>query len=162
MELVANKHRPYITAFLFFTTVPFATFGGLLARTFASHTAAGWRWNYYLNLIVNSIAAILFFICYHPPSHKELDRTKSLGKKLKEIDYIGVLLFSGGLTSFILGLSWGGGLHPVNPSCPHSAKNNSLTESSGTPSPSSSPSSLASSFSSLSASTKPTCPSQTP
>ncbi|KAH6681599.1 siderophore iron transporter [Halenospora varia] len=114
MELVANKHRPYITAFLFFTTVPFATFGGLLARTFASHTAAGWRWNYYLNLIVNSIAAILFFICYHPPSHKELDRTKSLGKKLKEIDYIGVLLFSGGLTSFILGLSWGGGLHPWN------------------------------------------------
>lgn len=33
-------------------------------------------------------------------------------QELKELDWVGIVLYSGGLTSFILGLSWGGGLHP--------------------------------------------------
>lgn len=35
-----------------------------------------------------------------------------LTSKLRRIDFIGTLLFVGGTTSFLLGLSWGGVLHP--------------------------------------------------
>ena len=31
---------------------------------------------------------------------------------LKDLDWGGIVLYSGGLTSFILALSWGGGLYP--------------------------------------------------
>lgn len=112
MELVANKHRPLITAFLFLTTVPFAAFGAVIARALAGYTALGWRWNYYLNLITQAIAVTLFFFCYHPPSYQMLHEGKSIRKQLAELDYGGITLFVGGLVSLVLGLSWGGGLFP--------------------------------------------------
>lgn len=112
MELVANKHRPAITALLFMTTVPFAAFGAVIARALASRTELGWRWNYYLNLITQVIAVILFLICYHPPSYSQLHQGKSMRKQLAELDWVGIFLFIGGLVSFVLGLSWGGGLYP--------------------------------------------------
>lgn len=31
---------------------------------------------------------------------------------LRDLDWGGIVLYSGGLTSFVLGLSWGGGLYP--------------------------------------------------
>lgn len=68
--------------------------------------------NYYLNLITNSIALALFYICYHPPTHAQLHEGRSMKQDLKDLDWVGIVLFSGGLTSFVLGLSWGGGLHP--------------------------------------------------
>lgn len=112
MELVANKHRPAITAFLFLTTVPFAAFGAVIARALAGYTALGWRWNYYLNLITQAIAVTLFFFCYHPPSYAQLHQGKSIRKQLAELDFGGITLFVGGLVSLVLGLSWGGGLYP--------------------------------------------------
>jgi hypothetical protein len=112
MELVANKHRPAITAFLFMTTVPFAAFGAVIARALAGYTKLAWRWNYHLNLITQAIAVVLFYFCYHPPSYSQLHEGKSIRKQLAELDFGGIFLFVGGLVSLILGLSWGGGLHP--------------------------------------------------
>lgn len=114
MELVANKHRGIMTAFLFLTTCPLAAFGPLIARCLAAYTALGWRWNYYLNLISNAISAILFFICYHPPSYSMLHEGRSIYKELRELDWVGIFLFTSGLVSLVLGISWGGGLFPWN------------------------------------------------
>ncbi|KAF2713313.1 fungal trichothecene efflux pump [Pleomassaria siparia CBS 279.74] len=112
MELVANKHRPAITALLFLTTVPFAAFGAVIARALAGYTALSWRWNYILNIITQAIAVVLFFLCYHPPSYSQLHQGKSMRKQLAELDFGGIFLFVGGLVSLVLGLSWGGGLYP--------------------------------------------------
>ncbi|KAF2025805.1 putative siderophore iron transporter [Setomelanomma holmii] len=111
MELVAKKHRPAITAFLFMTTVPFAAFGAVIARALAGYTELSWRWNYHLNLITQAIAVVLFFFCYHPPSYAQLHEGKSITKQLVELDFGGITLFVGGLVSLVLGLSWGGGLY---------------------------------------------------
>jgi hypothetical protein len=35
-----------------------------------------------------------------------------LAKKLGQVDWVGAVLFVGGLTSFLVGLSWGGVQHP--------------------------------------------------
>jgi MFS family permease len=114
MELIANKHRPFFVAFLFMSTFPFAAFGPVIARAFVRDTALQWRWNYYLNLIVNAIAGVLFYVCYHPPSYKMLHEGKTVTQELKQLDYGGIVLFSGGLTSLILGISWGGGKYAWN------------------------------------------------
>lgn len=112
MEIVANKHRAILTGFLFLTTCPLAAFGPLIARALAAYTALGWRWNYYLNLITNVISVLLFYVCYHPPSHKQLHEGRSMRQDLRDLDWGGIVLYSGGLTSFVLALSWGGGLYP--------------------------------------------------
>ncbi|KAF2178609.1 fungal trichothecene efflux pump [Zopfia rhizophila CBS 207.26] len=112
MELVANKHRAILTGALFLSTCPLAAFGPLIARCLAAYTALSWRWNYHLNLITNAIAGILFLVCYHPPSHSQLHEGRSLRQELRELDWAGITLFTGGLTAFVLGLSWGGGLYP--------------------------------------------------
>ncbi|KAF2474847.1 fungal trichothecene efflux pump [Lindgomyces ingoldianus] len=112
MELVANKHRAVLTGLLFLSTCPLAAFGPLIARCLASYTALMWRWNYILNCISNSISGILFFICYYPPTHGQLHEGRTMKQDLRDLDWGGIILFSGGLTSFVLGLSWGGGLHP--------------------------------------------------
>ncbi|KAF2499906.1 fungal trichothecene efflux pump [Lophium mytilinum] len=112
MELVANKHRGIVTGLLFLTTCPLAAFGPLIARCLAQYTALSWRWNYWLNLITCSMSGILFFICYHPPTHKQLHEDTSMAKQLRQLDWGGIVLFASGLTSFVLGLSWGGGLYP--------------------------------------------------
>ncbi|PGH10485.1 hypothetical protein AJ80_07528 [Polytolypa hystricis UAMH7299] len=112
MELVANKHRPLVVGLLFMSTFPFAAFGPVIARSFVTSTALSWRWNYYLNLIVNVLSAVLFYVCYKPPSYKMLHVGKSMSEQLRQLDYGGIVLYSGGLTSLILGLSWGGGLYP--------------------------------------------------
>jgi hypothetical protein len=37
---------------------------------------------------------------------------KSKIELLKGFDWIGLLVYTGGLTSFLIGLSWGGSIHP--------------------------------------------------
>jgi hypothetical protein len=58
--------------------------------------------------------AIGLFIFYHPPTfeevHKRDDRSK--WQEFKDLHFLGVLLFTGGITVLLLGISWGGISYP--------------------------------------------------
>ena len=43
-ELVPNKHRPLWVVCIFFSSFQVAAFGPVIAQTFVTNTAAGWRW----------------------------------------------------------------------------------------------------------------------
>jgi hypothetical protein len=45
---------------------------------------------------------------YWPPPRPQYDFEKSRWQEIKEIDYIGFLLYTGGLTIFLIGLTWAG------------------------------------------------------
>lgn len=45
---------------------------------------------------------------YFPPSRPQGDYEKSRWQEVKEIDYVGILLYTGGLTTFLIGLTWAG------------------------------------------------------
>ena len=112
-ELVSNKNRGPINAFVLFTSVPFAVFGPPVARAFYENTGLQWRWSYILGVIVNAIAVILYFFFYHPPTYEMLHvGGKSRIKQLKTLDWLGILLFTAGLTVFLIGLNWGGSSYP--------------------------------------------------
>ncbi|KAF2651220.1 fungal trichothecene efflux pump [Lophiostoma macrostomum CBS 122681] len=111
-ELVKNKHRPIVMSFIFATSAPIATFGPQIARAFVRHPDLGWRWTYYLNIIVVGLAVILLILCYHPPSFHMLHEHKSKKQQVKELDYPGIFLWTAGLVLFLMGISWGGGLYP--------------------------------------------------
>ncbi|KAL5454836.1 hypothetical protein PMIN07_007380 [Paraphaeosphaeria minitans] len=99
-------------SFIFATSAPIATFGPKIARAFVQNPSLGWRWTYYLNIIVVSVAIILLFFCYHPPNFELLHEHKSKKQQMKELDYLGMFLWTAGLVIFLMGISWGGGIYP--------------------------------------------------
>ncbi len=70
---------------------------------------ATWRWVYYICIIYAalSLAGTAFFY-FPPPRPRPGDVSKSRLQELLELDFVGILLYAGGLTSILLGLSWGG------------------------------------------------------
>lgn len=52
-ELVPVRHRFVINGLINAVNIPVGVFGPVIARSFYLHTAAGWRWNYYLCIILS-------------------------------------------------------------------------------------------------------------
>ncbi|KAK7191532.1 hypothetical protein DPSP01_011049 [Paraphaeosphaeria sporulosa] len=112
-ELVPNKHRGPIVTLVFVSSLPFAVFGPIIARTFILKTAAGWRWSYYLGIILSGITIILYQFLYHPPTYDQLHVSgKTKWQQFKELDFVGIFLFIAGTVLFLIGLSWGGTTYP--------------------------------------------------
>ncbi|RAK84021.1 putative transporter [Aspergillus costaricaensis CBS 115574] len=76
-----------------------------------------WRWIFYINVPI--AGASLFLI---PSSLKAHSSTPApLKAKLRSIDYSGVVLFVASMTSFLIGVTWGGVIYPwrsVQTFCP--------------------------------------------
>ena len=110
-ELVPNKQRGPIVTFVFLSSLPFAVFGGVIARSFILYTAAGWRWSYYIGIILSGITLVLYQLLYHPPTFKQLHVGKTRWQQTKKLDFVGILLFVIGWVLFLIGLSWAGGTY---------------------------------------------------
>ncbi|OAG36933.1 copper-translocating P-type ATPase [Fonsecaea monophora] len=110
-ELVPMKHRFLVTGLFYFFAIPCAVFGPAISYAFIEHTSAGWRWIYYMLIITNGVATTLWAIFYHPPTFVMITR-KTKWQMVKDFDYIGFALSIGGILVFLMGLSWGGSVHP--------------------------------------------------
>ncbi|KAH8649279.1 trichothecene efflux pump [Xylariales sp. PMI_506] len=112
-ELVPNSLRGPISSLAYLGSLPFAVFGPIIARTLINTTASGWRWSYYLGIIISGITLILYYLFYHPPTYEQLHMNgKSRWQQVKELDYIGIFLFIAGCVLLLVGLSWGGTIYP--------------------------------------------------
>lgn len=110
-ELIPQKHRFFATGLMYFFAIPCAVFGPAISYGFITHTQAGWRWCYYLLIITNTVATSCWFLFYHPPTFVMVSK-KSRMRLIKDFDYLGFILFVGGLLIFLMGLSWGGSVYP--------------------------------------------------
>lgn len=111
-ELVSNKHRGPILSIIYLASIPFAVFSPVVARSWGSSTVQGWRWSYYLGIILNGIALVLYYLFYYPPFFKQLHVSRSRVRQLKDLDWVGICLFITGWGSFLVGIGWGGATHP--------------------------------------------------
>ncbi len=89
-------------------TIPWCAASVLIANGLNSHTSAGWRWCYYMGIIYGTISLVGTFVFYYPPTRPQHDFQKSRWQEIREIDYIGCLLYTGGLAVFLVGMSWAG------------------------------------------------------
>lgn len=62
-------------------------------------------------ILLNGVGCICWFLFYHPPTFVMLQHGHSAKELVLGFDYVGFVLFSGGITLLILGLSWGGTLY---------------------------------------------------
>jgi MFS family permease len=111
-ELVPKKHRPLWISAIFFSSFEIACFGPVIAQALVTGTKAGFRWSFYLDIIVAGLAVILFYFFYHPPTFQHLHKNRSRMEQVKRTDFVGLVLFSGGLATFLIGLAWGEGTYP--------------------------------------------------
>ena len=66
--------------------------------------AHNWRFNGFLVGGWNVLGLILVLFCYHDPVRKE---TRAPREILREVDYIGGILSTIGITLFMMGMQWG-------------------------------------------------------
>lgn len=100
-DMIPLRERGKYYAFINIVWAAGAVAGPLVGGALASVNA--WRWIFYLNLPIVAIAfvGIVAFL--------KLENTpRTLEEKLLEVDYIGSVIFLPSITSFLVGITWGG------------------------------------------------------
>ncbi|KIX04491.1 uncharacterized protein Z518_05361 [Rhinocladiella mackenziei CBS 650.93] len=106
-ELLPNKWRGIGLGFTeFCILLPFAGLAVLLGNLLTAN--ASWRWIFYLAIIYSGVSLVGVTAFYFPPSRPQADYEKSRWQEVRELDYIGITLYTGGLTTLLIGLTWAG------------------------------------------------------
>ncbi|KAH6705598.1 trichothecene efflux pump [Verticillium dahliae] len=112
-ELVPNKMRGPIVTIVFLSSLPFAVFGPVIARSLFNNTSSKWRWSYFMGDILGAASLVLYYFFYHPPTYSQLHvQGKTRWQMTKNLDFVGIFLYVSGCVLFLIGLSWGGVAHP--------------------------------------------------
>ncbi|KAK7927535.1 hypothetical protein PG985_004533 [Apiospora marii] len=87
-----------------------AVLGPVVGGAFAQ-SAATWRWAFYVNIVVAAVAApaCVFLI---PPVVPSSPKSDTLWRRIKRIDYVGAVLFIGGVACVVAILGFGGIVYP--------------------------------------------------
>ncbi|ETI23080.1 hypothetical protein G647_04876 [Cladophialophora carrionii CBS 160.54] len=106
-ELLPNKWRNVGLAWTEGAmAIPWAICGVIIANELVSK--ASWRWCFYIAIIYAVISFVGTALVYFPPSRPRRDYEKTRWQEIKEIDYMGIILYTSGLTVFLVGLTWAG------------------------------------------------------
>ncbi|KAK4495960.1 hypothetical protein PRZ48_013228 [Zasmidium cellare] len=62
--------------------------------------------------MLNGLSSLLYFIFYFPPDFGKLHRNRSKWQEIQDLDFGGIILYSGGFLVLCMGLSWGGVVYP--------------------------------------------------
>lgn len=111
-ELVPNKYRGLSQGAISMAVLPTLGFGPLIARTLVQKTELGWRWCYWLNVIVSGLSLVLYIVCYFPPNFRMINPELTRLQELRQLDYGGLILYSGGLVLIMLSFTWAEGTYP--------------------------------------------------
>ncbi|KAH0840422.1 hypothetical protein AYO21_03059 [Fonsecaea monophora] len=110
-DIVPRKHRGTALAFMNLFSLPSSAFGAIIAFTIVEN--CGWRYTFYIGILANGLSLVFTVIFYHPPGFVGLHPDgKTIRQQLRELDYVGLFLFTGGLTVLLVGIGFGGNPYP--------------------------------------------------
>ncbi|KAK2055060.1 major facilitator superfamily transporter [Colletotrichum caudatum] len=100
-DIVPLRLRPKYFVFVLGAWAIGSVLGPLLGGLFVEH--ATWRWCFYINFPFCALGFVMVPLFVRLSTEKS-----SLGSKLLRIDFPGGFFFIGGMTSFLIGISWAG------------------------------------------------------
>lgn len=82
----------------------------MIAYAMLAYTSITWRTVYWYLFSFEACGLVLLVFCYKPPTFHTKHRTdgKTQMQLLREMDFVGILLFASGCICFLLGINWGG------------------------------------------------------
>lgn len=112
-ELVPMKYRLAGNAFCYIFTIPGSGVAPPVAHALLLYSpGVGWRGCYYILIAINGASFLCWFFFYHPPTFRmKHGSNASLSRYIKDFDYVGTILYTGGLLILIMGLNWGGSVY---------------------------------------------------
>ena len=113
-ELVPMKYRLAGNAFCYVFCLPGSAFAPLISNVFiVHHPKIGWRGCYYILIGIETASFLCWVFFYHPPTFrmKHGEHASKL-QYVKNFDYVGTILYTGGLLILMMGLNWGGMVYP--------------------------------------------------
>ncbi|KAK2051904.1 major facilitator superfamily transporter [Colletotrichum caudatum] len=113
-EMLPNKWRSLGLGILEAgIAVPWGLVSVLLGNALFKY--ASWRWIFGICCPIEFIALAGTWFSYYPTPRPRGDFEKTRTQQLKDIDWIGLVLFTSGLATALIGLTWGGTpAHPWN------------------------------------------------
>jgi MFS family permease len=108
-EILPNKYRGFGLAWTELNLAPWSIPSSLLAHQLV--TFSSWRILYYLAIGYAAVSGIGTAVFYFPPSRPRAEG-RTNWQLFKELDFIGLILFAGGLSVFLIGLNFGGNTFP--------------------------------------------------
>ncbi|KAK2048397.1 major facilitator superfamily transporter, partial [Colletotrichum somersetense] len=100
-DIVPLRLRPKYFVFVLGAWAIGSVLGPLLGGLFVEH--ATWRWCFYINFPFCALGFVMVPLFVRLSAEKS-----SLGSKLLRVDFPGGFFFIGGMTSFLIGISWAG------------------------------------------------------
>lgn len=110
-ELVPVRHRFLANGFVYIWATPFTGMGPAISYAFVTYYGS-WRPCYYLMIGLNALAVACWVLFYFPPNFQMKHPGQRALGYVRQFDIVGLVLFVGGLLTFLMGLSWGGTMHP--------------------------------------------------
>lgn len=105
-DIVPLRQRPKYFALVLGSWSIGSILGPVIGGVLVQKTS--WRWCFHINYPFCGIGFVVAILFVRLNAVAEL----TIAQKLKRTDWIGAFLFVGGMTSFLVGLSWGGIQHP--------------------------------------------------
>lgn len=100
-DIIPLRQRPKYFSIVLGAWAVGSVLGPLLGGIFVLHLS--WRWCFYINFPFCALGFVMV-----PIFVKLKTEQSTLSYKLKRVDWVGGFLFIGGMTSFLIGLSWAG------------------------------------------------------
>ncbi|KAF6805532.1 trichothecene efflux pump [Colletotrichum musicola] len=106
-EMLPNKWRSLGLGILESgIAVPWGILSVLLGNALFKY--ASWRWIFNLGIIIEFVGLIGTAFSYDPTARPRGDFDKTRLQQLRDVDWIGLFLFTSGLATALVGLTWGG------------------------------------------------------
>lgn len=105
-DLVPLRERGTYMGIVFGMVALGAALGPLFGGLLVSYST--WRWAFYMALPIGG-AALVLLVAFLNVRH---DKSQTLAIKLSSLDWLGNVLFIGGIIPVLIALSWAGSLHP--------------------------------------------------
>ncbi|KAK7519127.1 putative efflux pump antibiotic resistance protein [Phyllosticta citriasiana] len=103
-EILPNKYRGIGLGWTeFCINIPWASFSVIIGQQLTSKYT--WRWCYYVAIIYSAISLVGCAVFYFPPTRPRNDFDKSRWQEFKGLDFVGLFMFTGGLTILLVGFT---------------------------------------------------------